>query len=207
MTLLDAPLGRSAGTASSIPTPLPGRLRSRPDARRGLLHETVDVFAVALNRWLDGMAFARALHRRCLSGLEWRRVAWRVPAAAAGLAGLRIAFLTDLHAGAYLRTRELDELFADVMAKRPDLILFGGDLINTRADEIRYYDGPLQRLSAPLGVHAVAGNHDHRWCEDIGDWQDFFEARGVQVLANQGRRLTHGGASLWLCGVDDLTDG
>src|SRR5690606_3901908 len=33
------------------------------------------------------------------------------------------------------------------------------------------------------------------------------ERAGVQVLCNRGVRLARGRASLWLCGVDDLTEG
>lgn len=187
----------------------PGRLRSNPTPRRHPLHDLCDVFAVALNRGLDRTKVARRIHRAHLARTEWLPLDLPLTAAAAhpDLDGLRVAFLTDLHAGAYLHEPELDALFGAVMARQPDLICFGGDLINTRAREIELFDRPLRRLSAPLGVYAVAGNHDHRWTPDIGDWQDFLETRGVQVLANAGLRLQRGRGSLWLAGVDDLTDG
>lgn len=192
---------------STVTTTIPGRLRSHPDPRRHPLHEAVDVFAIALNRWLDRFAWARSLHRSHLARTEYRRVNLPVAADRAALHGLRIAFLTDLHAGAYLHEPELQELFDRVMAREPDLICFGGDLVNTRAEEIELFDRPLRSLRAPLGVYAVAGNHDHRWTPDIGSWQDYLERRGVHVLANQGVRIERGDASLWLAGVDDLTDG
>jgi uncharacterized protein len=62
-------------------------------------------------------------------------------------------------------------------------------------------------LRPRFGMFAVPGNHDHFWGPDIGLWTSFLQDQGVTVLLNQGQRIEHGGASLWLCGVDDLTEG
>jgi len=65
----------------------------------------------------------------------------------------------------------------------------------------------LAELRPRYGMFAVPGNHDHFSGEDISLWRAFLEDNGVAVLMNRGVRIQHGGQSLWLCGVDDLTEG
>jgi predicted MPP superfamily phosphohydrolase len=86
-------------------------------------------------------------------------------------------------------------------------VLFGGDLVNTRERELLLFRRPLQLLRPPLGMFAVPGNHDHFWGPDIGLWTAFLQDQGVCVLLNRGHRVERRSASLWLCGVDDLTEG
>ncbi len=181
------------------------RLRSVPRRFRGVLSEAVDFFALRMNRVLDRVPGTRFVHRRVLRTLEVSDVPLAV--AAPGLAGLRVAFLADLHLGSYLAERELAGVVDRLLDADPDVVCFGGDLINTRARELRLLDGALGRLAPRLGMYAVPGNHDHRWHHDMGEWQGFLEARGVQVLNNHGVRVAAGGDSFWLCGVDDLSEG
>jgi predicted MPP superfamily phosphohydrolase len=122
-------------------------------------------------------------------------------------AGLRICFVSDVHAGSFLDEDDLCELFERIQAEAPDLVLFGGDLINTRERELLLFRRPLQRLRPPLGMFAVPGNHDHFWGRDLGLWTSFLQEQGVEVLTNRGRRIERAGDSFWLCGVDDLTEG
>lgn len=201
MTAIDPQIGTLAHSLPSLP-----KLRSLPIRRRALWKEMVDAVAVVVNRSIDRFAFARAAYRRVLAGIEFTDVDHAI-VGQPGLDGLRIAFLTDLHVGSYLDEAGLLALCEAVVAREPDLICLGGDLINSRAEELQQLDAPLRALRAPLGVFAVPGNHDHRWAADMGEWQDFLEHRGVQVIANRGVRLRREGSSLWLCGVDDLTDG
>jgi predicted MPP superfamily phosphohydrolase len=187
-------------------TALPERLRSWPSPRRRALHEFLDIFAVGLNRAIGDTRWAKALHRRALAQMEYSEVPFAV-GPRPGLDGLRIAFLTDLHAGSYLDADDLHAVFAEVARRAPDLVCFGGDLINSRPEELDLLDEPLRLLRPRLGCFAVPGNHDHRWYPDMGDWHDRLRRGGVEVLNNHGLRIQNGGDSFWLCGVDDLTDG
>lgn len=80
----------------------------------------------------------------------------------AGFDGLRIAFFSDLHIGAFAHPeREIARLVDTIQSLRPDLILFGGDLINIRYTELDpAVSALLGRMHAPLGVYSVIGNHD-----------------------------------------------
>jgi len=148
------------------------------------------------------------VHRILQRQLEFSEV--KVPIAraeAAGLSGMRIAFLSDIHAGSYLNEKDLCRLFAKVAEQRPHLVCLGGDLINTREREILMYRSALRLLSPDLGIVAVPGNHDQFLGCDLGLWAAFLREQGVRVLINEGLRLSFGGTSFWLAGVDDLTEG
>jgi predicted MPP superfamily phosphohydrolase len=184
--------------------PLPAGPLTGP---RTKLRRAVAYALAGVNRLLDALPPLHRLHRRVRAGLEFTALDLPVPATAAGLDGLRLAFVSDVHAGSFLDGADLDELFGRIAATAPDLVLFGGDLINSRESELALFAGPLRRLAPPLGMFAVPGNHDHFWGPDLSAWSEFLAAHGVTVLCNRGVRICRGGASLWLCGVDDLTEG
>ena len=175
--------------------------------RRTAWRRAIAAIVAAGNRALDRLPPLRWLHRRANARLELTEIELPLRAGTRGLDGLRIAFVSDVHAGSFLDADDLCAVFDRIQAAEPDLVLFGGDLINTREREILLFERPLQRLRPRYGMFAVPGNHDHFFGPDIGLWRSFLQAQGVQVLDNRGVRIEHGGGSLWLCGVDDLTEG
>ncbi|SIQ37922.1 hypothetical protein SAMN05880582_1011656 [Rhizobium sp. RU20A] len=69
---------------------------------------------------------------------------------------------------------------------------------------------PLTRLSAPLGVHAVMGNHD--WWEDMDAQRErlpetflhrMMRDHGIPVYSNTAQRLEKDGHGLWIAGLED----
>ena len=147
------------------------------------------------------------LHRRLLGQCDLEVVELESPAEQSDFAWPAIAFLSDLHLGHYLTGADLERMTERLAALEPDLVCLGGDLINHHASELELLWPALARLSPPLGVFAVPGNHDYVRPGEIEGWVATLEARGVRVLCNRGLRVEHRGKSLWLCGVDDLTEG
>jgi uncharacterized protein len=190
------------GGERRAPTP-----RGPLSGKRTALRRAVASALAGVNRWLDRMPGSHWLHRRLHQRLELPELELGMRQGARGPAGLRIAFVSDVHAGSFLGEDDLTRVFARVQEARPDLVLFGGDLINTREREILLFRRPLRELRPRYGVFAVPGNHDHFFGPDISLWRSFLEDQGVVVLCNEGRRIEHEGGSLWLCGVDDLTEG
>ncbi|MGE3171661.1 MAG: metallophosphoesterase [Planctomycetota bacterium] len=185
-------------------TPLPiGPLTGR----RTTLRRLVAYGTAAMNRALDLLPIGRWLHRRIQRALVFTPLQVELRAGAERLDGLRIAFLSDLHAGSFMDAEDLRQIFARVATIEPHLVLFGGDLINTRERELLLLRAALRELRPPLGMFAVPGNHDHFWGKELGLWTSFLRDHDVQVLCNRGVRLRWNGAPLWLCGVDDLTEG
>lgn len=191
--------------------PTTGRQAPRPrgllSGRRSTLRRHVSFVLAGLNRMLDRLPPGRWAHRYLQRQLEFTSVEVRLRRGAVGLDGLRVAFLSDIHAGSYMNEADLCSIFSRVAAQEPDLVCLGGDLINTRDRELLLFRRALGILAPPLGVYAVPGNHDLFWGRDIGLWSAFLEEHGVKVLRNSGLRIEHGGAEFWLCGVDDLTEG
>lgn len=196
------------GPARAAPAPRRAPLPRGPlSGRRTALRRIASQAVAALNRGLDRLAFGHWLHRRAHRRLDLPQLELPLRHAAPGLHGLRLCFVSDVHAGSFLDEDDLCRLFDRIQAEAPDLVLFGGDLINTRERELLLFRRPLQRLRPSLGMFAVPGNHDHFWGADIGLWTAFLEDQGVRVLTNRGQRIERDGDSLWLCGVDDLTEG
>ncbi len=131
------------------------------------------------------------------------RVAFVLPDDHAGLAGLRIGFVTDTHVNPFFRRADLQRGVDLIAAERPDLILLGGDYIS---EATRYIDeaapvlGELARR-APLGGFAVLGNHDlggHTPAVVAG-----LERQGIRMLRNDVVPIPFGGDTLWVAGIDD----
>ena len=48
-----------------------------------------------------------------------------------------------------------------ILAEKPDVIFFTGDLVNDRAIEMEEYMDVFSKLKAPMGVYSTLGNHDY----------------------------------------------
>jgi hypothetical protein len=125
----------------------------------------------------------------------------RLPAA---LEGLRIGHITDTHLGLPQAAENLEWAIAQMERERPDAIVITGDIAGLRSG-IALIPRLLGRLSAPLGVYAVPGNHDY-W-EGLADVAAGLSLAGVTLLMNQNQRLGWNGADFWIAGVDDIWDG
>ncbi len=78
-----------------------------------------------------------------------------------GLEGIRIAQLSDIHSGSFFNKNAVKNGIEMVMAEKPDLIFFTGDLVNNKASEVEDYIQVLNKLKAPLGIYSILGNHDY----------------------------------------------
>ncbi len=160
-----------------------------------------------LDRTVDRLGIGWWMHRASLKSLSFPSYRITLPGRGPSLAGLKIAFLTDLHAGCSLGPSALEGIFREVERREPDLVLMGGDLANTREREVLFLEKGISLLSPPLGVFAVPGNHDYFEGKGIGRWRSWLEGMGVRVLVNEAERVSLGGDGLWIAGVDDLTEG
>lgn len=138
--------------------------------------------------------------------IEVTRTLVHVPRLHPDLEGFRIALLTDLHAGEGTPLSVVRRAARLAMRVEPDLVAVTGDLAADDADGFGEVLEALSALSAPCGVWAVPGNHDHavgirRFHRDVG------RAEGIGDLTNRAEVLRVGGARLCVAGVDDLGRG
>jgi predicted MPP superfamily phosphohydrolase len=120
-------------------------------------------------------------------------------------AGMKIAVLSDLHHGPYVGIKFIEEAVRLANSLRPDLFALPGDFANKgthTAQQLPPCLEVLARLKAPLGVFAVPGNHDMLRGGKV--YHEVVASTPITDLTNRSVRLSSGGESLWLAGVDDL---
>lgn len=79
----------------------------------------------------------------------------------AAFKGLKIVHISDIHSGSFQNKKAVEHGVDMILKQKPDLILFTGDLVNDRADEMKEYMDVFGKLKAPMGVYSSLGNHDY----------------------------------------------
>jgi len=118
-----------------------------------------------------------------------------------GLDGLRIGHLSDLHAGPLVSLRTLRRWRDLTERERPELLLFTGDLVDSRPEELASLLEAFDGFQAPLGRFAVLGNHDF-FDDPRPIWRDL-EAAGIRCLENEAALVQRGGSTLAILGLQD----
>ncbi|MGG6895253.1 MULTISPECIES: metallophosphoesterase [Rhizobium] len=147
--------------------------------------------------------------------LEVTRYALTPPGWAPGLK-LRIVALADFHAcEPWMSAERMGSICAHANELGGDIIVLlgdytsGTDLITGKVGH-RAWAEQLATLKAPLGVHAIVGNHD--WWHDAAAQRSgrgpTFSHRalssvGIEVYSNRAVRLEKDGYGFWLAGIED----
>jgi uncharacterized protein len=132
-----------------------------------------------------------------------RRRTLRLPRWPAELSGLRVAVISDLHAGApHVGEARVERLVAAVNRRRPDLVVLLGDFVDPTVKlgtpvAPEAVGARLAALRAPYGVVAVLGNHD--WRVDGPRVAAALRDAGIAVLENEAVRA----GPLFVAGVAD----
>lgn len=79
----------------------------------------------------------------------------------AAFKGLKIVHISDIHSGSLLDKKAVEAGVDKILAEKPDLILFTGDLVNDQATEMDFLKDVFAKLEAPMGVFSTLGNHDY----------------------------------------------
>jgi predicted MPP superfamily phosphohydrolase len=168
--------------------------------------------------WL-GLGLGAGLYSSLLYGFSnkyryrVRRVRLAFDNLPASFKGLKIIQLSDIHSGSLADPVAVRRGVDMVMAEKPDLILFTGDLVNNIALEVGEYQAIFGCLEAPMGVYSTLGNHDY------GDyaWWENAEAKkanldhlmriqaemGWRLLMNEHVVLERGGEQIALIGIEN----
>lgn len=134
-----------------------------------------------------------------------------------GFDGYRIVQFSDMHVGTFGSDTTFVSTFVDrINALKPDLIVFTGDIVNSKTTELPPFVAPFSRLNAPDGVYSILGNHDYG---DYSEWRSA-EAKkgnmelmkklqadmGWHLLLNETVMLRQDGDSMALIGVENIGD-
>ena len=144
---------------------------------------------------------------------EVRTVDVPIPGLPPKLQGLRIAQISDIHSGSFFREDPILDGVRALNDLAPDVAVFTGDLVNSRATEIEPYIDLFARIEARHGTYSIIGNHDYGdyvrgWTEadKAANWQRLYrnhERLGWDLLLNANRVLDIDGEPLAIIGVEN----
>lgn len=101
-----------------------------------------------------------------------------VPPGKSTLTELRIAFVSDFHLDPSVPERFVKSYVRKIRKIRPDVLFYGGDIVEGNGNNIPEYEELLRGISVPLGVYGVMGNHDR-----FRDYRNnFFTRAGITLL-------------------------
>jgi hypothetical protein len=174
-----------------------------------LIVDAVTLFGLVLRRWvplLRGAAFGVAGAFAVIAIVQAVRppVVRDYDVALAGLPrdadGTVVVAISDLHLGTLIGERWLAARVRQVSALHPDAIVVLGDVLEGDTPSEEGLLPGLRSLSAPLGVWAVGGNHEH-YGRGAGNGDRLVDA-GFRPLHDAWAEVRPG---LVFAGVDDLT--
>jgi hypothetical protein len=130
---------------------------------------------------------------------------------------LKLALVADVHAcDPVMTVARIENIVGVTNALGADAILLLGDYEASARGMVRpllpeAWAPVLAKFKAPLGVHAILGNHDY-WDDPETKWRQIkrpprarvaLEKAGVPVYENDVVRLEKGGQPFWLAGLAD----
>lgn len=113
---------------------------------------------------------------------------------------LKVVLATDLHIGAIIGKKRVGEMVEKINSQKPDIVIFAGDLVDHNPLFMKAGNvGPeFLKINSPLGVYAVAGNHEFIGHADISI--DYLQKYGVKYLRDTSLLV---GGMIQLIGRDD----
>jgi predicted MPP superfamily phosphohydrolase len=132
---------------------------------------------------------------------EVREIEIPIPNLPAGLDGLRITQLSDIHIGSYMPVYEVRRAVSMANQLSGDLTVVTGDFLTTRTDPLEDCIAELARLRAPLGVWGCNGNHEI-YAKTEAETAALFQRFGMRLLRGENAELRWRGNAFNLIGVD-----
>ena len=124
----------------------------------------------------------------------------------AGLHGLTIVHISDLHLVSFRNKREkLIQVFDSINSYEPDIIVNTGDFVSIIHHEMEAFTGILASLNAEYGVYAIPGNHDtglYSKLFDAGNFDEHLDTIGKILERSQHTYLADTSA---LISIDALS--
>ena len=181
-----------------------------PQRRRFLSVLAMGIAAVPFSALLYGMYWGKYNFKVLKYDLEFDDL----PSA---FDGYRITQISDVHSGSFDNREKIEYAINLINQQKSDLLLFTGDMVNNKAEEMYPWKELFSTLKAKDGKFSILGNHDYG---DYVDW-DTEEAKadnleelkklqadiGFDLLLNESRYLQKGNDRLALIGVENWGKG
>ncbi|HUV01001.1 MAG TPA: metallophosphoesterase, partial [Bacteroidales bacterium] len=106
-----------------------------------------------------------------------------IPGRSSQLGRMRIAFVSDFHLEEGTPVRFVERFVKEVEAINPDLMLYGGDIVegDEEDENMERFERLLRSITTRYGAYGVLGNHEHYARQDKGS---FFSKAGIEILAD-----------------------
>jgi predicted MPP superfamily phosphohydrolase len=115
---------------------------------------------------------------------------------------LKIVLASDFHLGTTNRNAWLEKVVAKINALQPDLVVLPGDIVDMYVPRagVSQMIATLQKISAPLGVFSVTGNHEYYG--GLKQNLQYLARARVRVLQDEALKIDDG---FYLIGRKDRT--
>jgi len=134
-----------------------------------------------------------------------------------GLEGFKIVQISDIHSGSFVFKEPLLNGVKMINEEKADLVVFTGDIVNYKADEMdglyEYFNQIKAGSAGP--VYSILGNHDYgnyfRWKSKKEQDDNFQAVKDIHkklnwsLLLNEHRVVEHDGAKIGLIGVENFS--
>jgi hypothetical protein len=127
--------------------------------------------------------------------------------------GFTITQISDIHSGSLDNLEKISYAVDLVNEQKSDVILFTGDLVNNEAAEMLPWMSTFSKLSAPMGVFSILGNHDYGdyipWDtqveknENLEHLKQIQKEIGFDLLLNEHRYFEKDGQKIALVGIEN----
>lgn len=131
--------------------------------------------------------------------------------------GVTITQISDIHSGSFTNKEKIQYGVDLINEQKSDMILFTGDIVNNKYEEMLPWIDMFKTLEAPLGKFSILGNHDYG---DYVDWKskddkarnfqavkDLHPKLGFDLLLNEHRYIEKNGQKLALIGIENWGKG
>jgi len=109
----------------------------------------------------------------------------------------RIAFVADIQQDGHTDAARAREVYATLDAKQPDIVLSGGDWINSGPEYIEAAAVAAADLKSRLGTFSVRGDHEHFAYFDrersVGEVEAAMKRHGIAFVNDEVRWFSHAG--------------
>ena len=155
---------------------------------------------------LDGIFFGRYRYRVINHTLYFKKLPTKFD-------GYKITQLSDFHCGSLENVDKINYAIKMINNENSDLILFTGDFVNNRYEEIKPWVKSFSKLKAKDGMISVLGNHDYgdymRWSSIEKKNKNFENLLAIQkeigfdVLMNENKFIKKGNDKIAIVGCEN----
>lgn len=131
--------------------------------------------------------------------------------------GYQITQISDVHSGSFDNREKVAYAIDLINEQKSDVLLFTGDMVNNKAEEMYPWKELFSKLEAKDGMFSVLGNHDYgdytAWeskeakAANLEDLKGLQKEMGFDLLLNESRYLQKGNDRIALVGVENWGEG